>query len=240
MPKAPIVARVWRCESEVAFPRMADAGSPEIQQKADTRSAPAGVALAGRGRGLLKILLDVVLITTGVFLGLAGEQWRQDRQQRELAETSLRRFRAEIETNRKAVSAVLDYHATLLKSLKAYLAADRKTRNTADVHIQGLRFVAFDHTAWDVALATQALTYIDPEVAFDLSRIYNMQEYYSEFTRGMTQAMYLLPFRENFDAFAGAADAYYGDTVYLNPKLIEMYDAILPRIDRQLGDSERR
>ena len=213
---------------------MSDSESPEVQQNTPTISAPA-TRHHGRGRGLLRILLEVVLITTGVFLGLAGEQWRQDRQQRELAQASLRRFRAEIETNRKAVSAVKDYHATLLKSLKAYLAEDRKTRNTANVQIQGLRFIAFEHTAWDVALATQALTYIDSELAFDLSRIYNTQESYSEFTRGMTQAMYLLPFRENFDAFAGAAEAYYGDAVYTNPKLIEMYDATLARIDRALG-----
>jgi len=95
------------------------------------------------------------------------------------------------------------------------------------------------HTAWDLALATQALTYIDSDLAFALSRIYNTQEYYSEFTRGMTQAMYLLPFRENFDAFAGAADAYYGDAVYLNPKLVEMYNETVQRIDRVLESNRR-
>jgi hypothetical protein len=43
----------------------------------------------------LKILLEVVLITAGVFLGLAGESWRESREHRELAEQSLRRFREE-------------------------------------------------------------------------------------------------------------------------------------------------
>jgi hypothetical protein len=189
-----------------------------------------------RGRTLLKILLEVVLIGTGVFLGLAGEQWRQDRQQRELAQTSLRRFRAEIETNRKAVIDVKEYHAGLLKSLRAYLGKDHKKRNTADVQIQGLQFVNFEHTAWDLALATQALTYIDSDLAFALSRIYNTQESYAERTRGMSQAMYLLPFRENFDAFAGAAEAYYGDTTYMNPALLGMYDEVLARIDGALGN----
>ncbi|MGB2713208.1 MAG: hypothetical protein WBC51_03455 [Vicinamibacterales bacterium] len=216
---------------------MADAeGSPQVQPNTLTLSTPAAVH-HDRGRTLFKVLLEVVLISTGVFLGLAGEQWRQDRQQRELARTSLRRFGAEIQTNRKAVAAVKDYHATLLQSLKAYLAKDRKGRNTADVQIRGLQFVAFEHTAWDLALATQALTYLDPELAFALSRIYNVQTSYSEFTRGMTQAMYLLPFRENFDAFAGAAEAYYGDAVYYNARLLEMYDEALQRISRTLGES---
>src|SRR5687767_13603490 len=110
---------------------MADAQSTEIHEK--SKSTTHSVVAHTRSRSLLQILLEVALITTGVFLGLAGEQWRQDRQQRESAQASLRRFRAEIETNRKAVSAVKDYHATLLKSLKAYLAEDRKTRNSANV-----------------------------------------------------------------------------------------------------------
>src|SRR5512145_573182 len=113
---------------------MTDAGSTEIPE--NTRATPLlAPSRHVRGRSVLKLLLEVVLITTGVFLGLAGEQWRQGRQQRELAETSLRRFRAEIEANRKAVSAVQDYHDALLKSLRAYLAKDHKTRNTADVQI---------------------------------------------------------------------------------------------------------
>jgi hypothetical protein len=218
---------------------MTDAESTEISERTKA-TPPLAISQHARGHGLLKILLEVVLITTGVFLGLAGEQWRQDRQQREVAQTTLRRFRTEIETNRKAVDAVKDYHAGLLKSLTAYLAADRQHRNSADVQIQGLRFVAFDHTAWDLALATQALTYIDSELAYELSRIYNTQEYYSEFTRGMTQAMYLLPFRENFDAFAGAAQAYYGDAVYIEPKLLGMYGAAATRIDRALGSGHER
>jgi hypothetical protein len=182
-------------------------------------------------------VLEIVLISTGVFLGLAGEQWRQDRQQRELAQESLGRFRTEIEANRKAVTAVKDYHSGLLKNLRAYLAKDHKARNTADVPIEGLRFVYFEHTAWDLAVATEALTYIDPDLAFALSRVYNAQESYSERTRGMSQAMYLLPFRENFDAFAGAAEAYYGDATYMNPALLQMYDDVLQGIDRALGES---
>src|SRR5262245_58964457 len=89
-----------------------------------------------RGKSFVKIGLEVLLISVGVFLGLAGEQWREDRRHHELAESSLRNFRSEMAENRKAVEEVKDYHASLLKQLKAYLAKDHKTRNTADVQIQ--------------------------------------------------------------------------------------------------------
>ena len=188
-----------------------------------------------RAKSILHIGLEVILISVGVFLGLAGEQWREHRRHQELAESSLRDFRSEIVTNRKAIADVKYYHATLLKTLKAYLAKDHKSRNTADVQIQGLRFVPFDQTAWDLALTTQALTYIDRDLAFDLSRVYSEQKFFGELTRGMTQAIYLIPMQENFDAFAQAAEAYYGDAVFLEPKMIEEYDQLILHIDRVLG-----
>jgi hypothetical protein len=205
----------------------------EEDDKAHT-SAATGTGPAW-SKSIVRIALEVVLISVGVFLGLAGEQWREDRRHHELAESSLRRFRAEIVTNRKAVSDVRDYHATLLKQLQNYLSKDRKSRNTADVSIQGLRFVTFDQTAWDLALTTQALAYGDRDLAFALSHVYNLQKVFNEFTRGMTQAMYLIPMQDNFDAFAQAADAYYGDAVFMEPKLLSEYDDLIRQIDRALG-----
>jgi hypothetical protein len=198
------------------------------------KADPAGKGI--RAKSMLHIALEVILISVGVFLGLAGEQWREHRHHQELAESSLRDFRSEIVTNRKAIEDVKDYHAALLKSLKSYLAKDHKSRNTAEVQINGLRFVSFEQTAWDLALTTQALTYLDRDLAFELSRVYNEQRNLGELTRGMTQAMYLIPMQENFDAFAQAAQVYYGDAVFVEPKLIGEYDELLRHIDRVLGD----
>lgn len=204
--------------------------------KLDRLSKADPAARSIRAKSFLHIALEVILIAVGVFLGLAGEQWREHRHHQELAESSLRDFRSEIKTNRKAIEDVKDYHATLLKSLKGYLAKDHKSRNTVDVQINGLRFVSFEQTAWDLALTTQALSYIDRDLAFELSRVYNEQKSFSELTRGMTQAMYLIPMQENFDGFAQAAETYYGDAVFVEPKLIGEYDELLHHLDRVLGD----
>ncbi len=208
---------------------------PKLEEDNKPHEPPPKRTRPAWGKSAMRIALEVALISVGVFLGLAGEQWREDRRHRELAESSLRRFRSEIVENRKAVSDVRDYHAKLLKQLQNYLSKDRKSRNTADVDIQGLRFVTFDQTAWDLALTTQALTYVDPDLAFALSHVYNVQKVFNEFTRGMTQAMYLIPMRDNFDAFAQAADAYYGDAVFMEPRLLAEYDDLIRQVDRALG-----
>ncbi|HZS60014.1 MAG TPA: hypothetical protein VFA43_12145 [Gemmatimonadaceae bacterium] len=89
------------------------------------------------GSHILKLLLEVALISVGAFLGLMGEQWRESRHHRELAEQALQRFRAEIVSNRKAVAEVKDYHVTLLHELNAYLMATGDDRNQR--HVTHLR-----------------------------------------------------------------------------------------------------
>jgi hypothetical protein len=222
---------------DVHLPRLEDEGetAPPDVRAAHTRELPSRAMQ--RSKSLLKIGLEVLLIGTGVFLGLMGEQWRERAHHRELAEASLRRFRAEILTNRKAVAGVKDYHASTKKSLDAYLAAETKTRPKVDVQVQGLQPAFFEHTAWDLALVTQSLAYIDPQLAFALSRIYTAQQTYADLSRDITQAMYLLNPAENLAAFFGAVATYYGDVVLIEPKLLEMYDEVLPQIDRALGES---
>lgn len=212
-------------ESDVAAP---------VTRPENTAAPGIGAALWQR-RPVLRVLVEIALIAAGVFLGLAGDAWREREQKREAARASLRRFRAEIVANREAVAAVRDYHVTTLASVRAYLAKPNATRNVADVQVSGLRWVTFEHSAWDIALATQSLAFLDSDIAHSLSRVYSAQQSYTDLTRGMAQAMYLLNREDNFDAFAGALDAFFGDMTHMEPRLIAMYDELLPRIDRALG-----
>jgi hypothetical protein len=180
----------------------------------------------------LKLALEVLLISVGVFLALLGEQWRERAHARELAEASLRRFRSEIVANREAVEKVKDYHTGMLGKLNAYFAEDAAKRQSSAVRLEGVRPVFFQQTAWDLAIATQSLADIDPDVAFDLSEIYGVQRTYGGLTGSIMQAIYLRPIVENFEALR----AYYGDIVIWEPRLIEMYDRVLPKIDRALGE----
>ena len=213
---------------------------PAIELPITSTDGPAATSpgsAAVHRRSVLRVLLEVALIAAGVFLGLAGDAWREREQKRETARSSLRRFRTEIAANREAVAAVRDYHVTTLASVRAYLDKPNRTRNVADVQIRGLRWVTFEHSAWDIALATQALAYIDGDVAHSLSRVYSAQQSYSDLTSGMAQAMYLLNPEDDFDAFAQALYAFFGDLTFMEPKLLSMYDELLPAIDRALGTS---
>src|SRR4051812_30798873 len=123
--------------TEVHLPRLDDdeADATNAPVKSTTTPTPeAKVAsppvISHRKTGLsgFRLMLEVALIAMGVFLGLAGEQWRENARQRENAMGALRRLRSEVTTNRDAVGRVKDYHATTRRSLRAYLQQDAKTR----------------------------------------------------------------------------------------------------------------
>jgi hypothetical protein len=190
------------------------------------------------GKSIVHIALEVILISTGVFLGLMGEQWRERSHQRELAEQALRRFRTEITENRKAVEGVRDYHVTLQKQLQTEYDKPPAKRNPGNIEIHGIRPANFDQAAWDLALGTQSLAYIDSDLGLSLSNIYNVQGRISEMTRGIIGSMYLAPPIDdrNTSTFMGALLIYYGDMVILEPRLLTMYGDALQKIDKALGD----
>ena len=119
--------------------------------------------------------------------------------------------------------------------MDTFLKADAKARRDLDVDMRGLQPANFEHTAWDLALVTQSLAYIDPQLAFALSRIYTGQQTYIDLSRGMLQRMYLRTPAEDTPGFLSAVSIYYGDLVILEPGLLSQYDDVLPQIDRALG-----
>lgn len=223
---------------DVHLPRLEDEeeGPPAGQSPPDVQAGAPGPSAgkAGhRSKSLLKIGLEVLLISAGVFLGLMGEQWRERAQHHELAEESLRRFRAELRTNRGAVASVKDKHAAKLKDLQSYFAADPGARQKLAVPDTGLDPAFMEHAAWDLALATQSLAYIDSDLAFAISHVYTVQQQLDELTRAITHVMYSTP---NIGAFLGGVATYFGDCTLIEPRLLTIYDEILPRLDRALGE----
>lgn len=181
-----------------------------------------------------KGLFEIVLISVGVFLAMAADQWRTDRQHRDQARAALQRLKVEIETNQVAVDKVKDYHVKMRKTIIAYL--DPKTRATTDLQMEGILPAIFEHTAWDLAITTQSLADIDPQLAYELARLYGLQQTYAGLTGGLTQSMYLRPPSEDLPKFLHSVRIWLDDIVIHEPALADGYKQILPLIDRALKD----
>jgi hypothetical protein len=188
-----------------------------------------------QGRSLGGLALEVAMVGVGVFLALMGEQWRERSEHRELARASLGRFRAEFVANRAAVVAVKDRHARDLEEIKRYFGADSAARAGMPRPFHGTHPAFLEYTAWDLALATQALSYVDPQLASAIAHDYAIQRQLDAATRDITQTMYMKSGDADPRPFLASIAIYFGDCTLIEPRLVAQYDSVLLRLDRALG-----
>ena len=229
---------------DVHIPHL-DEDEPALAHAASASTASSSSAPPHRQHSVVKILLEVALITTGVFLGLAGESWRESRHHHDLAEQSLRRFREEFKANRAEVLRVHQRHIDEEKGMGAYFdangaalqahAVDPTKPLPTPLPDNVIDSAGFDYSAWDVALATESLAYIDPELVAKISAAHRMQQVIEKDHEAIAHVSY--SFQREVHWLRGVY-GYFGDTVLHENLLLQRYDDLLPRLDKAIGGEE--
>ncbi|HEY8312371.1 MAG TPA: hypothetical protein VIG47_17515 [Gemmatimonadaceae bacterium] len=192
-------------------------------------------------RSIPGLILELAMIVVGVFLGLMAEQWREGRHEQALAQASLESFRTEIKTNQVQVNGVRAYHSALAGNLNKFV-------NTGGPHgmqdmlkqtqFRGTEVVDFEHTAWDLALSTHSLSYLKPDMAYAISRLYTRQQSFQTLENSFMQSAFAPTTFADPNHASGLAIsmmAYMGDVNIQEPTLLKMYAVVLPKIDSALG-----
>ena len=195
---------------------------------------------AQHSRSLANLLAETVLIGVGVFLALLANNWHEQREHRALADSTLRNFAREMKVNQRNMGFHRQYHITLAGNLDKFLKSkEPQTRDQFEksVDFKGMEPVFFEHTAWDLALATQALSYINPELAFDISQAYTQQSAFqtlenSFLASAFTPATFA---SEDMRGLAMAMGSYLADVNIQEPFILQLYDKVIPEIDSALS-----
>jgi len=191
-------------------------------------------------RSFLNLLFEVALIAVGVFLALWANNWHEDREHRAQARAALRNFASEMEANRQAMQRNRAYHEVFARELREFLASKEpasEDRLNKSVHFEGMRPVIFEHTAWDLALATQALSYLDPDLAFDISKVYTQQNAFQKLEDSFLAAAFTPASlsSDNVKGMATAMELYLIDVNQQEPAIVQLYDKVMPEINSALS-----
>ena len=191
-------------------------------------------------RSFLNLLFEVALIAVGVFLALWANNWHEDREHRAQARAALRNFASEMEANRQAMQRNRAYHEVFARELREFLASKEpasEDRINKSVHFEGMRPVIFEHTAWDLALATQALSYLDPDLAFDISKVYTGQNAFQKLEDSFLAAAFTPASlsSDNVKGMATAMELYLIDVNQHEPAILQLYDKVIPEVKRALS-----
>ena len=129
--------------------------------------------------------------------------------------------------------------------MKDFLASSEPPtdeRFQKSVHFEGVRPVQFEHTAWDLALATRALSYIEPRLAFDISKVYTEQSAFQTLQNSfLASAFSPATFStDNLKGLATAIEYYLIDVNQHEPAILQIYDKVIPKVARALPQPSTR
>jgi hypothetical protein len=181
-----------------------------------------------------------LLVALGVVLGLLGEGWRQTREHQQLATETLQRVRAELVSNRAGVVAVQDRHTQDLRAIQLYLKTDAAGRKELTFPFTGTHPAFLQYAAWDVAVATQSIEYLDRDLATSIARVYAIQRQLDDATRDITQVMYAKAGDRDAETALAPFAVYFGDCTLIEPRLRRELDAVITQIDRDLAPKGAR
>lgn len=128
-----------------------------------------------------KLLIETVSIVLAVLLALAVDQWREGRSNEKLAQEALNRIVAEQKANVTELEDVLKDHQALRERLENVMTELEKAGDDPGIQLNiDIRFTLgiLKRTAWQTAIVTQAVRYMDFQVVQELSEIYEVVDIY--------------------------------------------------------------
>ncbi len=193
--------------------------------------APAGALVA-----------QLFFIAAGVYLGNRADGWKEEHEHRRAARAALVNFRTEFAANRDRVRRVAAIHAAYADSMRVSQArGDPPPRSVRDVFRRlgwrGVAHITFGHTAWDLALATQALSYLPPPVAFRIARVYTAQQSIADLQRQASGALFNPAAMDDARVFAWQLSfgAFIEDMRLAEPEMLAGYDRMIPAVDSAIA-----
>ena len=185
-----------------------------------------------------RVLVESVLVVGSILLALALDEWNEGQDYQDLATLSLLNFEREIQQNRLRLEDVTPFHVGLRDVLANMDIDDAAVPATTIRNIlEGFQPALLVSTAWETAVATGALGYMDYEVVAGLSRTYNLQEQLTNLSRSGMNDLLMGGFRsEETDLLIYTANRYVRELTEAEQGLEVVYDLVLGLIAENIGE----
>ncbi len=156
--------------------------------------------------------VESFVIMLSVLLGFTLNGWRQSSSELETVEAALRSIAAEVHYNEQRLENLLPYYRAMRDTLQHLLAVkggDTPIEIDTLSAFRGWKIPLLRASAFQTARSTGALSQTDFDFANMVFRLYNIQDFYTEFTDALTKPILMSRFKfvEQWSkAFAGLAN----------------------------------
>lgn len=151
---------------------------------------------------LIPILLEAFFVVLGVFLALAANEWREDRNARERADIAAASIVEELAANHTLVQQSVAHHRAALDTLYRYYPTGGPPLPREAFQRGLFRPAPLLSTAWDAARAAGVVSHMDYDDVLRYARLYAMQEAYQAQSERIGNLMYEEMMDVGFDGLA--------------------------------------
>jgi len=133
---------------------------------------------------LPQVLIESALIVISILVALGLDEWREKREDAEMARQALSNFISEVQRNQAQLRADAPFNKGLLDVLKGrYEGSGIDTVEEFVIMVESYTPLVLQSTAWETALATGSLAKMEYDLVSALSLTYSLQNRYQLATR---------------------------------------------------------
>lgn len=186
---------------------------------------------------IVTLSIQILSIIFSILLALSLNEWKEGRNNKQLALTSLKNFKTELLNNKKAVEAAIRDQNAFLISLRKQTLTITPGKNAA-IELPEINMPDVLATAWETALVTRAMVYIDYDLTATLSELYLQQKWLSSLEDKVFQTI-VSPYsldRNNMENLARSLYVSLKNIMQVETRLLAMYEAAVQMIEARIAD----
>ncbi len=183
---------------------------------------------------IAKILLDLIPVAVGVYIGILGSNWNENQKTIEFKDHTIERIRKEIEKNKSLILEVKDYHIMVNEKIKK-MPRIESYKDTISLHFwRGLRIPRLQKSAYQTAMQTGIIGEIEIALLEKINEVYLQIDLYNQFRNTASQGLYANDFSDikSFNKIASFLGVTMVDLYYLENEIIEKFKTCLSEMDK--------
>lgn len=132
----------------------------------------------------IDLILQIIPVMIGVYLGFVISNWGEDRKKEKQSEVFVNNLISEINLNKAKLQSVIDYHKILRDSSRFYINNQAThSLSTQPDFFKGIRTETLLESAYNTGIQTGIISELDLNRVQTLNQLYAYQQEYNEYIK---------------------------------------------------------
>ena len=182
---------------------------------------------------LTHFLVEVFSVVFAVLLALGVNEWREADNNKDLASEAFGKVVQEIKSNKSMIDDILLNHKNIIAEIDTVIV--KLKRKSDIVGFGDIQFETPSRTAWDAAVLTTAVNYLDYDKVEKITSVYSTQRVYSDISDKVFQELvFFVPDknREEMIKQFTKQKVYVYNLISIEEQLLDTYSKFLSETDK--------